>query len=396
MILADGRHEPKVRQGVTTELVGVDGNGFAPFARREDLEAFVELDAGLDGRPAIDYDWRSVGDYLARYDGAVSLNVATLIGNSQLRIGALGWDDVPADAARARHDARAPARRDGRGRVRAQLRASTTRRARFATTEELAALTAEAGRHGGFYHTHVRYPLGDRYLDPFREAIEIGRRAGAPAHITHFYHRATHPGGPEPMLALVDDARAEGLDVTFDTYPSEWASTRLLIQLPQWIQAGGPGPLKERLADRAARDRVRAEFTARGASYASAAGWADVRLGAFRRPENLRWESRTVADVMAETGHDALDVICDLLLAEDLGVSQVTSGPAADDAAAVRRPPGRDGRHRQHVPRRQAEPADLRQLPAHPRPVRARRGAAQPRGGDPQDDLGAGGSARPA
>ena len=177
------------------------------------------------------------------------------------------------------------------------------------------------------------------------------------------------------MLALVDDARADGLDVTFDTYPSEWASTRLLIQLPQWIQAGGPGPLKERLADRTARDRVRAEFTARGASYASAAGWADVRLGAFRRPENLRWESHTVADVMAETGHDALDVICDLLLAEDLGVSQVTSGPSADDPAAVRRPPGRDGRHGQHVLRRQAEPADVRLVPADPRPVRPRRGA---------------------
>jgi N-acyl-D-amino-acid deacylase len=200
----------------------------------------------------------------------------------------------------------------------------------FATTEELAALTAEAGRAGGFYHSHVRYPLGDRYLDPFREAIEIGRRAAAPAHITHFYHRATFPGGPEPMLALVDDARAAGLDITFDTYPFEWASTRLLIQLPQWIQAGGPGPLKERLADRTARDRVRAELAARGASSASAAGWADVRLGAFHRPENLRWESRSVADVMAETGHDATDVICDLLLAEDLGVAQVTSGPAAE------------------------------------------------------------------
>jgi N-acyl-D-amino-acid deacylase len=327
-ILADGRHEPKVRQGVTTELVGVDGNGFTPFTRREDLEAFVNLDAGLDGRPEIDYDWTSVGSYLARYDGTVSLNVATLIGNSQLRIAALGWDDVPADA-------------HAIGRMRGLLRDGMAEGAfglssgldyppgSFATTDELAALTNEAGGHGGIYHSHVRYPLGDRYLDPFREAIEIGRRAGAPAHITHFYHRETHPGGPEPLLALIDDARAEGLDVTFDTYPSEWASTRLLIQLPQWIQAGGPGPLKGRLADRAARDRVRAEFTARGASYASAADWADVRLGAFRRPENLPWESRTVADVMAETGHDALDVICDLLLAEDLGVSQVTSGPAA-------------------------------------------------------------------
>ena len=101
----------------------------------------------------------------------------------------------------------------------------------------------------------------------------------------------------------------------------------MLIQLPQWIQAGGPGPLKTRLADRSARDRMRAEFAARGASYTSAAGWADVRLGAFHDPANLRWESRSVADVMADTGHDALDVICDLLLSEDLGVSQVTSGP---------------------------------------------------------------------
>jgi N-acyl-D-amino-acid deacylase len=329
IILDDGRHEPKVRQGVTTELVGVDGNGFAPFTNRADLEAFVDLDSGLDGRPAIDYDWTSVASYLDRYDGTGSLNVATLVGNSQLRIATLGWDDVPTDA-------------HALDRMRGILREAMGDGAfglssgldyppgSFATTEELAALTAEAGRAGGFYHSHVRYPLGDRYLDPFREAIEIGRRAAAPAHITHFYHRATFPGGPEPMLALVDDARAAGLDITFDTYPYEWASTRLLIQLPQWIQAGGPGPLKERLADRTARDRVRAELAARGASSASAAGWSDVRLGAFHRPENLRWESRSVADVMAETGHDATDVICDLLLAEDLGVAQVTSGPAAE------------------------------------------------------------------
>ena len=120
----------------------------------------------------------------------------------------------------------------------------------YATTEELAAIAEEAARLGGIYHTHVRYPLGDGFLDPFREAIEIGRRGGAPVHITHFYHRATFPGPPEQMLALVDDARAEGLDVTFDLYPYEWSSTRLLIMLPTWIQAGGVGPLKERLAER--------------------------------------------------------------------------------------------------------------------------------------------------
>jgi N-acyl-D-amino-acid deacylase len=325
-ILADPWHEPKVRQGVTTEIVGVDGNGFAPFTSRHQLEAFVEFDSGLDGRPDIDYDWLSVADFLGRFDGTVSVNIGTLVGNSQLRIAAIGWDDVPAT----------PAHTDRmRGVLRDALKDGAVGLSSgldyppgsYATTGELAELTREAGRAGGFYHTHVRYPLGDRFLDPIREAIEIGRRAEAPAHITHFYHRQTHPGGPEDLLALVDDARAEGLDVTFDTYPSEWANTRLLIQLPPWIQAGGPGPLKERLADGAVRQRVREELAARGAAYASAAGWADVRLGAFRRPQLVRWESQTVADVMAETGRDAVDVICDLLLEEDLGVTQVTSGP---------------------------------------------------------------------
>ncbi len=128
----------------------------------------------------------------------------------------------------------------------------------YASTDELAALLAEAAKLGGFYHTHVRYPLGDGFLDPFREAIEIGRRSGGgPVHITHFYHRATFPGSPEDMLRLVDDARAEGLDVTFDLYPYEWASTRLLVMLPTWVQAGGVARLKERLADAAVRTKIR-------------------------------------------------------------------------------------------------------------------------------------------
>ena len=117
------------------------------------------------------------------------------------------------------------------------------------------------------------------------------------------------------------------MDVTFDSYPYEWASTRLLIQLPQWVQAGGPMRLKERLADDAVREQLRAEVAARGAAYAGPAGWADLRLGAFTQPDNLRWESSTLADVMEQTGRDAVDALCDLLLAENLGLAQVTSGP---------------------------------------------------------------------
>jgi N-acyl-D-amino-acid deacylase len=329
MILADPVHAAKARQGVTTELVGVDGNAYAPFASPADLAAFVELNGGLDGRPDIDYDWDTVASYLTRFDGTVGLNIAFIVGNSPLRIAAVGWDDLEADA-------RALAR------MRSMLREGMEEGAfgvssgldyppgAYATTDELAELANEAARLDGIYHTHVRYSLGDRFLDPFREAIDIGRRGQAPAHITHFYHRATFPGSPEEMLALVDDARAEGLDVTFDAYPYEWASTRLLITIPTWVQAGGPGPTKERLADRTIRDRIRGELKERGVLYAGAGGLADIRLGYFARPENLRFESRTLGEVSTEMGRDVVDVICDLLVAEDLRINEVTPGPHTD------------------------------------------------------------------
>ncbi len=325
-ILAEPRHEPKVRQGVTTEVIGVDGNSYAPFRTQRDLDDFLTLNAGLDGRPEIAYDWRTVAEYLARFDRKVAVNIAYLVGNSALRIAAVGWDEVEATP-------------DQMADQRALLREGLEEGAfglstgldyppgAYASTAELADLLAEASKLGGFYHSHVRYPLGDGFLDPFREAIEIGRRGGGPVHITHFYHRATFPGTPQDMLALVDDARAEGLDVSFDLYPYEWASTRLLIMLPTWIQAGGVAALKERLADRAARARMRDELAARGRLFAGVDAWADLRLGHFARPENARWEGRTLAEYLAETGLDPVDGICELLLSEDLRVNQVSPGP---------------------------------------------------------------------
>jgi N-acyl-D-amino-acid deacylase len=328
MILKEPLHEPKVRQGVTTEVVGVDGNSYAPFTRREDLEAFVELNSGLDGIPDIAYDWDTVASYLDRLDGA-SLNLAYLVGNSALRIAAVGWDDVPADG-RAIASQQAMLRESMEAGAYGLSSGLDYPPGSYATTDELAELTREAGSHGGFYHTHVRYPLGDRFLDPFREAIDIGRRGDAAAHITHFYHRKTFPGSPEQMLELVDDARAEGLDVTFDAYPFEWASTRLLILIPTWVQAGGPAKTKERLADRAVRDRIRRELNERGVLFAGAGGLRDVRLGYLGRPENVPWEGRTLGELVDESQADLVDALCDLLLSENLRPNEVTPGPHTD------------------------------------------------------------------
>ena len=327
MIFADPLHEPKVRQGVTTEVIGVDGVSYAPIPDPDDLEALAHMNAGLDGRPDIAYDWGSVESYLDRLDALhPSVNLAFLVGNSALRMAAMGWDEVEAsegDVANMRSMLR-EAMEEGAIGLSSGLDYPP---GAYASTDELVQLTREAAALGGFYHTHVRYALGDRYLDPFREAIEIGRRGEGPAHITHFYHRQTFPGGPGPMLDLVDDARAEGLDVTFDTYPYEWASTRLLIMIPPWVQSGGPIATKERLADPSVRDRIRRELSERGVLYAGRNAWDDVRLGAFARPELLRWEGRTLGELVRDRNGDSVDVLCDLLLEEDLRVNQVTPGP---------------------------------------------------------------------
>ena len=346
MLFADPLHEPKVRQGVTTEVIGVDGLSYAPIPDPTDLEALVAMNAGLDGAPpeAEPHDWSSVESYLDRLDGLrPSINLAFLVGNSALRIGAIGWHEVPASEAQLAD-------------MRAMLREAMEQGAlgissgldyppgSYADTDELSALTAEAAEHGGFYHTHVRYPLGDRYLDPFREAIEIGRRGGGPVHITHFYHRQSFPGGPGPMLELVDDARAEGLDVTFDTYPYEWASTRLLIMIPPWVQDGGPAATKRRLDDRSVRNQIRRELADRGLLFAGRRAWDDVRLGAFRTPDLLRWEGHMLGEVIDERGEDPVDVLCDLLLAEDLRLNQVTPGPWSESLREfVRHPVGMIG-----------------------------------------------------
>jgi len=340
MILADPDHGAKVRQGVTTELVGVDGLSYVPFPDPADLAAMVDMNAGLDGDPRdpegargtsgrgrpVTIDWATVEDVLARYDSGTAVNVAQLVGNNALRIAALGWDDVPTTP---------DATRDQRARLREALEQGAFGVSSgldyppgaYATTDELADLANEAARLGGMYHTHVRYPLGDGFLDPFREAIEIGRRGGAPVHITHFYHRLTFPGPPEQMLGLIDDAVAAGQDVTFDIYPSEWASSRLLILVPLWVLEGGPTRTKERLADRQVRDEIRRDLAARGTLFAGSGGLRDIRIGYLRRPENLPWEGRTLGELIDAAGNDPVDTLCDLLLTEDLRPNEVTPGP---------------------------------------------------------------------
>ncbi|MFQ5828627.1 MAG: amidohydrolase family protein [Candidatus Methylomirabilia bacterium] len=319
VMLAAPQHEPKVRQGVTTELIGVDGNSYAPFTSHEDFLRFVELNSGLDGNPPLPGRWATVEQYLSMFTGRVAVNVAYLLGNSPLRICAMGWEDRPPS-------------RDELANMQALLREGMEEGAfglstgldyppgSYADTGELIELSRETSRLGGIYHTHVRYGLGDRFLDPFKEALDIGHGSGVPVHITHFYQRTTSPGGAQRMLQLVEDARDGGLDVTFDSYPYPLSSTRLLIVIPQWAHEGGPERLKALLRSADERERLRKEIQPRAAS------WQDMWLTNFKHHHHHKYEGRSIGDVGEMMGKEPADAICDLLLAEDLQVAYVSAG----------------------------------------------------------------------
>jgi N-acyl-D-amino-acid deacylase len=319
VILAEPQHEPKVRQGITTELIGVDGNSYAPFHSHDDFLRFVQMNSGLDGNPPLPGRWSTVEQYLDMFAERVAVNVVYIVGNSPLRIGALGWDDRPAT-------------RDELANMKALLRTAMEEGAfgmstgldyppgSYADTAELTELSREAARLGGIYHTHVRYSLGDRFLDPFREALDIGRGSDIPVHITHFYHRTTSAGGASRMLDLVEGARESGLDVTFDSYPYNLSSTRLLILVPQWAHDGGPERLTTVLRDPAIRERLRRDMSPRASS------WGDMWLTNFRKPANHRFEGRSILQVADMLDRDPVDVVCDLLVDEALEVSYVSAG----------------------------------------------------------------------
>lgn len=316
VMLSQPLHEAKIRQGVTTELVGVDGLSYAPFSSTKDFWAFAEMNAGLDGRPPAGADWSTVDEYLSAFDGQVSANVAYVIGNSPLRIGAMGWEDRPltSEETRRMHDLLRQGMQQGAFGISTGLNYPP---GSYASTDEVVELCKEVSRLGGLYVTHVRYPMGDRFLDPFREALEIGRRSGVPVHISHIASRMTSPDAAPQILALVEEAVSAGVQVTFDLYPYTHASTRLMAVIPEWAHDGGTERLRERLQDPTVRKQMAEDPDFQDLDYEA------LKVTGFTKAKHRAMDGHSLADIARTLKKDLVDALCDLLLEEEMGLAQV-------------------------------------------------------------------------
>ena len=259
-LLVDGRALSKVKQGVTTELLGESGSPAPVFPQAATAVLGTSGEPGLADGSAGEA-WTTFAEYFTLLEQRdISVNVLSTVGSGKLRAGVVGLDDVPATPEQLEemkgHVERAM--RDGAFGLSSGLIYIPNR---YASTDELIELAKVAAAHGGFYTSHLR-DEADELVAGVEEAVRIGREAGLPMHILHFKYSGTrskqhHERSPFPAaVQVVEAARDEGLEVYADVYPYVASSSTLNLRIPDWAREGGAAALTARLRDSTLRARI--------------------------------------------------------------------------------------------------------------------------------------------
>ncbi len=310
-LIHDGRGLSVLKQGVTLEVMG-EGNSMGPL--NPEMKRFALLRQGDIKYPI---SWTSLDEYLRFLEAkGISVNVASFIGAETTRVHVLGEDDVdptPEQLLQMRNLV-VKAMQDGALGVGSSLIYAP---GSYAETDELVALTTEAGRCGGIYISHMRSE-GNRLLEAIDELIAISRRSGAPAEIYHLKQSGRQNWGKlDAAIARIEAARAEGLRITADMYNYPAGSTGLDAAMPTWVQAGGYEAWAQRLKDPATRARVLAEMRDAKGNFENlmlSAGAEGTLLVGFRNPSLKPLTGKTLAQVAEDRGVSAQDAAIDLVI----------------------------------------------------------------------------------
>jgi N-acyl-D-amino-acid deacylase len=321
-VLTDSDHLARVAQGVTLEVLGQDGLSYAP-SDPPTLRQLRRQLAGWNGDPdGLAWDWHTVGGYLDRIDRGAAVNVAYLVPQGTLRMMCVGNDDRPATGAemaamRARLDT---ALAEGAVGMSSGL---TYVPGMYADTGELIDLCRIVARYGGYYSPHHR-SYGAGALEAYAEMIAVAAASGCPVHLTHAtMNFPVNAGRAAELIALVDAAIADGVDVTLDSYPYLPGATTLAALLPSWAAIGGPDALTGRLRDPAARARIADDLERTGSDgcHGVPIDWSTIQISGVRHPGLSAAVGLSVAEAAAREHRPPAEFCFDLLLADDLGTA---------------------------------------------------------------------------
>jgi len=338
-ILVNPRAESKVRQGVTTEVVGQCGSSPLPVNERN-RDNIAQMTRDYD----LDVTWTDLAGYAkAITDEGAGVNIVPIVGHSLIRSAVMGMERRPPGAAELGSMMQlldTAMRQGARGFSSGLIYPPSS----YADVDELAALCGIVAKYDGLYMTHMRNEA-EGLLDSVEESIEVGSRSGVRVQISH--HKAVDKpnwGQPKRSLARMEEARAAGVDVTADQYPYIASSTGLSSVVPAWAHEGGQEKMLERLRDPESSAKIRAEIEANMATRGSS--WADMFITSVSVPEDQQWEGQSIQQIAEARGVAPVEAVFGLLLGGRY-VGQVRFGMCEEDVCEIMRHPlvmiGSDG-----------------------------------------------------
>jgi len=320
-LLADGRSMSDIKQGVTLELFG-EGSSMGPL-NDEMLEARRRGDSNRGYKT----DWRTLGEYLKSLERrGVSTNVGSFLGASTIRRYVLGDDNIAPDheqLEQMRQLVREAMLEGAMGLGSALIYTPGI----FATTEELVALNEVVAEFDGLYTSHIRSE-GDRIEESVEELIEVARQSGVRAQIHHLKLAGTDNWHKlDDIIARIEAARAEGLDITTNMYNYPAAATSFTAIMPPWSREGGNQAWFERLRDPETRARIVADILDVNGDFENfylMAGTPENIIPVGFRNEDLRhYTGRSLASIAEERGTHPVETAIDLILEDESIVGTV-------------------------------------------------------------------------
>jgi N-acyl-D-amino-acid deacylase len=319
-LLTHPAHYAKISQGVTTELLGQDGLSYAPVDDVTLTGVRQQIAGWNDNPPDFDFSWRTVGEYLDRLDTGIATNAAYLVPQGTVRALVMGFSDAAATAAQVARMQEVVREAMVQGAV-GMSSGLTYTPGMYASTSELTALCRTVAELEGFYAPHHR-SYGKGALEAYAEMIELSRSSGCALHLAHAtMNFALNKGRAGELLALIDAALEDGVDITLDTYPYLPGATTLSAILPSWASSGGAGPTLERLNDPAAVERIRESVEVLGSDgcHGVVAEWETLEISSVQNPNLADHVGKTIQRIAQETGQDPFDVFIDILCQDQLG-----------------------------------------------------------------------------
>jgi len=348
-LLVDPQSSPKVRMGVTLELLGQDGISVAPMRPQNASQVRTQL-AGILGDYPIEWRWQRVAEYLRLLHRRTTVNVSYLVPHGALRWWVMGFD------------ARTPTRPELDAMC-ALLRESIQEGAVgistgliyppcvYADQNELVVLARTAAKAGGFWVVHIRNE-GNRSEEALQEMLDLARASGCSLHVSHFKvsGRENFPIA-DRLAAMLHQAIRDGIEITCDQYPYAAGCTILGACLPPWAHGGGGAETLKRLTNPADRARMREEIEGppRGMwqSIVQSATYDGIVISSVATSGNQGTIGRSLAEIARIRKTEPSDTLFDLLVEEGMKVAMIVHSQSEDVVAKFMRLPfvtvGTDG-----------------------------------------------------